>query len=149
MSTEQTSIAAPELDEAMTLVEALSANDPGNRRFRDWLRQVNPVVEVEAAPLDTASWENGPTLALASVQVVPLFLLIGAASIIAGIQFKAANNAREESKSQLLSANSLSLLQVDPELSLLLALRAAARPNPQSETALKRSGGQDTRLRTI
>ena len=75
----------------------------------------------------------------AGVVLSVLLLLIGAASIIAGIQFKAANNAREESKSQLLSANSLSLLQVDPELSLLLALRAAARPNPQSETALKRA----------
>ena len=69
-----------------------------------------------------------------------LLLLIGAASVFAGIQLKAAKAAREEATSQILSANSLASLQVDPELSLLLATKAIQiRDTAQSETALKRA----------
>ena len=72
--------------------------------------------------------------------LLSVFLLLSvAAFLFARTQLKAANEAQEEAKSQILSANSLSNLQVDPELSLLLAAKAAERPNPQSEAALKRA----------
>lgn len=62
-----------------------------------------------------------------------------AAKLEAAKQTKIAEDRGQEATSQILSSNSLSALQTDPELSLLLATKAAERPNSQSETALKRA----------
>ena len=77
---------------------------------------------------------------IAAGTLLSVFLLLSvAAFLFARTQLKAANEAQAEATSQILSSNSLSTLQVDPELSLLLATKASERPNPQSETALKRA----------
>jgi len=76
----------------------------------------------------------------ASVVLAVLLVLIGVASLIAVLQLREAKTQGQEAAAQILSANAVSNLDIDPEVSLLLATRAVeTRDNAQSATALRRA----------
>ena len=75
----------------------------------------------------------------ASVVLAVLLVLIGVASLIAVLQLREAKTQGQEAAAQILSANAVSNLDIDPEVSLLLATRAVPHSRTPAYPAARRS----------